>query len=498
MKCKSAGFGLIDLLISMALILTAAGGLISVQRYAGQVTINNQQENDVIHLQDEIYTFLNDPSSCTSSFLNLDVDDLGSGNYSHPNTILKSDQVSIAYQTNGTDQSGRLQIQSMDLGDFDVDNAATPGAGKAILKILVDKNGTPLGQKSIRREIKLQVDRNPATKKLEKCVAIGGKGGNQLWSLNPDGSIYYSGGSLGYIGIGTNRPTEPIDVVSEGPGDQGILLDVYNNGGFLNGNFEGRKSRGTSLAPLPLLNNDDIASLEANPYDGASFRTSSYIHTKADANWAPGSAPTKFEFLTAPPFFASPQVRMVIKSTGRVGIGTTAPTETLDVVGNIQASGCVKSSAGVASGVCVSDERLKENIRSFDLGLKALLGFTPKTFRFNGLGDQAQSDRREIGLIAQDVERTAPELIVDATVKLNPNDKSLTKIKQVNYTSLIYIVVNSIKEFYQEFLFDYQTKLEKIRSLKSKISELEAQNDKLRSNLCKKDPNRKYCTSKMP
>lgn len=498
----SAGFSLIDLLISLALVMTAFTGLVSMQTYSGQVSLNSQQTNDAIQLQDEFYTFLNDPLSCAGSFFNLIVDDKGSGNFSHPNQILKSDGVTQVFSVGQLDQGGRLQIQSMDLGDFDLEDGAFPRNGKAILKIYIGKNGEPIGPKTIRREIKLQVERNPVSKRLERCVAIGGKGGSQLWTLNPDGSIYYNGGGLGYVGIGTNNPSEPIDIVSENVGDQGILFEVINPTTTLNGNFEGRRARGTAAAPLPLLADDDVVTLEANAFDGTQFRSYSYIQTKAAANHAPGSAPAKIEFLTTTGAFP-PRVQMVIRPNGRVGIDTFTPTAHLDVgnvagPGNINASGCVSSSAGVAAGICVSDKRLKNNIRPFNLGLRELLAFEPVSFRFNGRGEHAETSQREVGLIAQEIEKSAPGLVTNTFLKLNPDDKALTKVKQVNYTSLIYIVINSIKDFYKMSISDHQSKLNKIASLKSKLHEVEIQNEELRGFVCKKDPKWNQCPRSLP
>ena len=58
-----------------------------------------------------------------------------------------------------------------------------------------------------------------------------------------------------------------------------------------------------------------------------------------------------------------------IKSSGNVGIGTTAPVVALQVIGDIRVgtsgtNGCLQKFSGLAlTGTCSSDERLKTNIR---------------------------------------------------------------------------------------------------------------------------------------
>ena len=156
-------------------------------------------------------------------------------------------------------------------------------------------------------------------------------------------------------------------------------------------------------------------------------------------------------------------------SAGNVGIGGN-PSYKLDVFGDINSSGCLRSSAGVVSGACVSDSRLKEDVKPFTLGLSALLGIAPKTFRYNGLGDQPKSAAPELGVIAQEVEKTAPSLVSDRLITLHKGDREKTAVKQVNYTGLLYTVINSVKELYGKLL---QTD--------AKVKALQAENAKLKA-----------------
>jgi hypothetical protein len=182
-------------------------------------------------------------------------------------------------------------------------------------------------------------------------------------------------------------------------------------------------------------------------------------------------------------------VKMTILANGNVGIGTKTPAHKLEVVGDIAASGCLSSSAGVASGTCVSDERLKTDIHDFNLGLDALLGIQPHLFKYNGLGEHPKSTRPELGVIAQEVEMAAPQLVSTRKVKLHPQDQQLTEIKQVNYTAFIYVLINSVKDLYHQWMDDSQ-------DLHREISSLKSENKAMKEYLCAKDPQAPFCPQK--
>ncbi|MCB9072695.1 MAG: tail fiber domain-containing protein [Bdellovibrionaceae bacterium] len=205
-----------------------------------------------------------------------------------------------------------------------------------------------------------------------------------------------------------------------------------------------------------------------------------------------------------------------IDSSGNIGVGSTSPGYKLDVVGDIAASGCLRSSAGVASGSCVSDARLKTDVRSFDLGLDVLLKVQPHYFKYNGLGEHPASETPELGVIAQEVEKSAPELITTTEVKLHPEDTQATEVKQVNYTAFTYVLINAVKDLYHRWFSDSQTIHRELASkanvvdlmkLKSenaqlrkeslrKSSELEKiknENSAIKSWICSKDPHAPLC-----
>jgi len=110
-------------------------------------------------------------------------------------------------------------------------------------------------------------------------------------------------------------------------------------------------------------------------------------------------------------------------STTRVGIGKTDPAYTLDVVGDVKASGDV---------LMFSDERMKTNIEPIPNALEKVLQLSGVTF--NKLDHH--DDRRHTGVIAQEVEKVLPEVVY--------TDKD--GMKSVAYGNVIGLLIEAIKE----------------------------------------------------
>jgi len=124
------------------------------------------------------------------------------------------------------------------------------------------------------------------------------------------------------------------------------------------------------------------------------------------------------------------------KNTGNVGIGKTDPAYKLDVAGDIRTTGCLVYNGG-SLGICVSDIRLKDNITdlSFNNALAKVLSLQPKQFTLKNDPLQKIS-----GLIAQEVEQFAPELVVT-------DEKGY---KQIKYGDVQWLLIEAIKEQQKE------------------------------------------------
>jgi hypothetical protein len=111
-----------------------------------------------------------------------------------------------------------------------------------------------------------------------------------------------------------------------------------------------------------------------------------------------------------------------VTTTGNVGIGTTSPAYTLDVVGSIYSSGDV---------IMFSDERKKTNIEVIPNALEKVLQLRGVTFE--KLDD---GNRRHSGIIAQEVEKVLPEVVYTAE----------DGMKSVAYGNMIGLLIEAIKE----------------------------------------------------
>ncbi len=143
---------------------------------------------------------------------------------------------------------------------------------------------------------------------------------------------------------------------------------------------------------------------------------------------------------------------MVLGGTGidaiKVGIGTTTPSNVLDVVGasgdttvmSISTTGgnTCTFNTGVNPGVwsCASDRRLKNSISAIDnnLALTKINALNPVMFHYNW---QESSDPLVPGFIAQEFEEIFPDM-----VSTNPE----TGYKSLSYTPLIPYTVKAIQE----------------------------------------------------
>jgi hypothetical protein len=137
--------------------------------------------------------------------------------------------------------------------------------------------------------------------------------------------------------------------------------------------------------------------------------------------------------------------------TGRVGLGTIAPTVRLDVNGQIRSrswtgSGTTPVCRDLDGALvpCSSDARLKRNVASLagERDVLALLGaLRAVTFEWDSQGVRGGGrGTRDIGFIAQEVERVLPEAVhVEAD-----------GYRSMDYAKLTAVLVEAIKAQQQE------------------------------------------------
>ncbi len=119
---------------------------------------------------------------------------------------------------------------------------------------------------------------------------------------------------------------------------------------------------------------------------------------------------------------------------GNVGIATTSPSYTLHVNGSV---------AGTSAYNNLSDKRYKKDILPIENALDKILALNGVTFNWDKEAtDMNLDDNNHIGLLAQDVEEILPQAVTTGTDE--------NKTKSVAYTDLVPVLIEAIKELKAE------------------------------------------------
>lgn len=115
-------------------------------------------------------------------------------------------------------------------------------------------------------------------------------------------------------------------------------------------------------------------------------------------------------------------------TTGNVGMGTQTPSQKLNVIGNILASGTITS----------SDVRYKQDIKSLENSSEIIKALNPVSYHFKEeyIEKGQFDDKLHFGVIAQDLEKVLPNLVYEDN----------EGFKAVNYTEIIALLIKSNQE----------------------------------------------------
>lgn len=176
---------------------------------------------------------------------------------------------------------------------------------------------------------------------------------------------------------------------------------------------------------------------------------------------------------------------MVVLKNGNTGIGISQPTALLHVGGNIVATGSVSGS---------SDKRFKKNINQIDNALPNVLKMKAVTYnwRTDEYPELNFTDDKQIGFIAQDLEKIYPELVLT-------DDNGY---KSIDYPKLTVILAQAIKE--QQKQIDALTKqnaelkaeVDNTHDLRNSMKEMQAKIDLLMQVMEQNNPNKQASNKK--
>lgn len=200
--------------------------------------------------------------------------------------------------------------------------------------------------------------------------------------------------SNGNVGIGTTGPTAKLDVATAGSGasETGFILRNPSTAAYSTVSFDTYTAGAWKGSFWTMRNNTGLGGIVGI--------------TLADSA---GAA----------------QERLRIMDTGNVGIGTTSPSEKLEVSGNIKAT----------EFLYTSDARLKKDVVTLPDALEKVLQLRGVNFTWKA------NDQKTAGFIAQEVEKVYPEL-----VRTDMN----SGYKAVQYGNIVAVLVEALKQEHKE------------------------------------------------
>jgi hypothetical protein len=282
----------------------------------------------------------------------------------------------------------------------------------------------------------------------------------------PTNSIFVD--STGRLGLRTSTPV--LDIHSKTSNTPALRFEQDNSGGFTaqtwdvagnEANFFVRDVTGGSRLPFRIRPGAPTSSIDISASGNVGigtaspgqklqviggqfgvFNTSTTAGASIDGNAQPGVTSIYSDFLggSEPKLHLatfsgkSTAAGITILTSGSVGVGTTAPDQTLSVNGDAD-------KIGGGSWLNFSDERLKKIKGNFKPGLKAVMQLNPIRYEYlknNALG--LKSEGEHIGFGAQSLEKIIPEAVV----------KNSDGYLMVNNDPIIWTMLNAIKEQQKE------------------------------------------------
>ncbi|HEX5125632.1 MAG TPA: tail fiber domain-containing protein [Rhodocyclaceae bacterium] len=147
----------------------------------------------------------------------------------------------------------------------------------------------------------------------------------------------------------------------------------------------------------------------------------------------------------APPNDVLTTSTFTVNATSTFNGPVTLANTSLTLTGNGGSTG-IATKPGSSVWIIGSDERAKKDIKDFKLGLADLEKIHPVKFKYNGLAGMPNNDEEYVGVVAQELEKTLPFMVVSEKKKLRESDEKPIDFKEVDAGAFTYMLINSVKE----------------------------------------------------
>lgn len=270
------------------------------------------------------------------------------------------------------------------------------------------------------------------------------------------GNIQFSDGSGVYLGsdnVGSGGLTLSVDTTNSALGANTLMVGMYG---------------------------------EATSNNSVSITTPGSLHLKANSMNGPSVSLNEDGSIQISSSFGDEEARVLsigmmngvrinegdlLLENGNIGIGVGVADARLDVYGSIQSTelaggGTLSADANGNIILDPSDEKLKQNIRTFDNALETIQML--RGVRYEWKDSARFGDHTEIGFIAQELQPVLPEVVREGGEYLT-----------VNYKNIVAVVVEAVKELNAK-VSEYFTRTERLEvevaDLRQEIELLKKQN----------------------
>ncbi|MBL7669186.1 MAG: tail fiber domain-containing protein [Bdellovibrionaceae bacterium] len=304
--------------------------------------------------------------------------------------------------------------------------------------------------------------------------------GTNNWAVYTAGTTpSYFGGN---VGIGTTTPTSPGHVYGVNAGT-GIFQVESSTSGVV---FKAGSSTGAMVQMVGGGGTVSVAGGPATARLNVGSLTSSSIPLAIN-----GIIGQTGDIFRVDKDTGTTGLALIVKADGNIGMGTTTPTSKLQVAGDITpgttASTDLGSSALRWNNIYLSnapdvssDERLKKEVKTSDLGLYFINSLRPVSWIWK---DERQGTAQHYGVIAQETESALIKAKGQDSSNVIVSHNKETDSYSVRYTELISPLIKAIQELYNELLSvktETEAKIERLEAENAaKTKELEVMKDRL-------------------